>query len=219
MEQAHAYLSYILLVVATVIPIANPFVTAPIFLSLTSNFSPKERQKTATLTATYFFIFLTCFLLFGSHLLTFFGIQFTSLRIAGGLIICYLGFKMLFPAPMVMHENQEQKNCANDIAFIPLAMPYMSGPGAISVVITMAAQINTAETLRDEVFGYGIVMIGIAISALICWVVLSSATKVVKFLGDNGIIAMTKVMGFFLIGIGVDMLVDTVLSIITLHAG
>ncbi|WP_345530735.1 MarC family NAAT transporter [Thalassotalea piscium] len=206
------YFGYILLVVATLIPIANPFVSAPMFLSLTSNFSKKERQKTATLAAFYMFLFLTCFLLFGAHLLSFFGIQFTSLRIAGGLIIGYLGFKMLFPTPLEMHEETKQTTTANDIAFIPLAMPYMSGPGAISVVITMAAQINTSETLRDEIFDYSIVISGIAVSAFICWIVLSGASKVVKFMGTNGIIAMTKVMGFFLIGIGVDMVLDTILS-------
>ncbi|SEL72663.1 multiple antibiotic resistance protein [Colwellia chukchiensis] len=212
MEALQVYFGYILLVVATLIPIANPFVTAPIFLSLTASFSIAERQKTAQLTASYFFIFLTCFLLFGAFLLDFFGIQFSSLRIAGGLIIGHLGFKMLFPAPMLM-ENDQQTKTANDIAFIPLAMPYMSGPGAISVVITMAAQINTAETLHDELFGYLLVICGIAVSALICWLVLRSAPKIVKFMGANGIVAMTKIMGFFLIGIGVDMVVDTILSI------
>ncbi|ASP48309.1 MarC family NAAT transporter [Cognaticolwellia beringensis] len=212
MEQVLQFLSYILLVVAALIPIANPFSTAPMFLSLTQDFSKQERQKAVNLATLYMFLLLSVFLIFGVQLLAFFGIELTSLRIAGGLIIGYLGFRMLFPAPISMPGGLTQQTTANDIAFMPLAMPSMSGPGAISVVIAMAARINTAETLQDELYGYIVVIAGIAVAALICWIVLSAATKVVKFMGVNGIIAMTKVMGFFLISIGVDMVVNTIRS-------
>jgi len=210
MQDITTYLGYISLVVAALIPIANPFSTAPMFLSLTGEFSKQERQKTVNLAALYMFIFLSCFLFFGAHLLAFFGIELTSLRIAGGLIIAYLGFRMLFPAPIATASSSTNATSANDIAFMPLAMPSMSGPGAISVVIAMAAQINEAGSLQSEVIGFAVVTAGIAASACICWLVLSGASKVVKFLGNSGIQAMTKVMGFFLISIGVDMVVSTV---------
>ncbi|GAC14023.1 multiple antibiotic resistance protein [Aliiglaciecola lipolytica E3] len=121
---------------------------------------------------------------------------------------------MLFPAPIATGASNQQGSCANDIAFIPLAMPSMSGPGAISVVIAMASQLNDAGSLRSEVIGFAVVIAGIAVSASICWSVLRGASKVVKFLGNTGIQAMTKVMGFFLISIGVDMVVSTVIVLL-----
>lgn len=157
------------------------------FLSLTANFSKQERQKAVNLASFYMFILLTVFLILGVGLLSFFGIQLTSLRIAGGLIIGYLGFEILFPAAIILPAQTAQGSTANDIAFMPLAMPSMSGLGAISVVIAMAARINMAETLQDEIYGYVVVTVGIAVSALICWLVLSAAGKVVKFMGGNGI--------------------------------
>jgi multiple antibiotic resistance protein len=132
------------------------------------------------------------------------------LRIAGGLIIGYLGFRMLF----LPHTNDETSSnkaqSASDIAFVPLAMPMLSGPGSISVVIAIAAKVGELETTRELVMGYVTIAYGIAISAFICWIVLSASGKLVRFLGQGGIDAMTKVMGFFLISIGMELVVSSV---------
>jgi len=209
MELAQQLFTYMLLVVGALIPIANPFSTAPMFLSLTANFDKAERKKAAKLCCLYMFLLLTAFLVSGVFLLSFFGITLSSLRIAGGLIIGYLGFRMLFP-PHVETEQTTKATNASDIAFVPLAMPILSGPGSISVVIAIAAQVGELATTRELVFGYLTVASGIAISAFICWLVLSASGKVVRFLGQGGIDAMTKVMGFFLISIGVELVVGSI---------
>ena len=101
------FFSYMLLVVGALIPIANPFSTAPMFLSLTANFDKAERKRAAKLSCVYMFLLLTTFLVSGVFLLSFFSISLSSLRIAGGLIIGYLGFRMLFP-PQTDQQNNQQ---------------------------------------------------------------------------------------------------------------
>jgi multiple antibiotic resistance protein len=199
-----------LLVVGALIPIANPFSTAPMFLSLTANFDNAERKRAARLSCFYMFILLSAFLVSGVFLLSFFGISLSSLRIAGGLIIGYLGFRMLFPHDINEEAGPGKVHNASDIAFVPLAMPMLSGPGSISVVIAIAAKVGELETTKELVMGYVTVAGGIAISAFICWLVLSASGKVVRFLGKGGIDAMTKVMGFFLISIGVELVVSSI---------
>ena len=204
------FFSYMLLVVGALIPIANPFSTAPMFLSLTANFDKAERKRAAKLSCFYMFLLLTTFLVSGVFLLSFFSISLSSLRIAGGLIIGYLGFRMLFPPQTDQQNNSIKAQDASDIAFVPLAMPMLSGPGSISVVIAIAAKVGELETSKELVLGYITVACGIAISAFICWLVLSASGKVVRFLGKGGIDAMTKVMGFFLICIGVELVISSI---------
>jgi multiple antibiotic resistance protein len=210
MELTSQLFTYMLLVVGALIPIANPFSAAPMFLSVTSSFDKAERKRAAKLSCLYMFLLLTAFLIFGVFLLSFFGVSLNSLRIAGGLIIGYLGFRMLFPPHTDEEANTSKAKSATDIAFVPLAMPMLSGPGAISVVIAIAASVEELETARELVLGYITVVSGIGVSAFICWLVLRASGKVVRFLGQGGIDAMTKVMGFFLISIGVELVVSSV---------
>ncbi len=91
-------IGYVFLVIAALIPIANPFSTAPVFITLTSSLSRQERHRTATLACTYMGLLLIVFLLAGAVILQFLGIGWQALRVGGGLIIAYMGFRMLFPA-------------------------------------------------------------------------------------------------------------------------
>ena len=201
-------LSNLLLVIAGLIPIANPFSTAPLFLSLTSGFSAEESARTAKLCTIYMFIVLTSFLFVGAFLLSFFGVSLPSLRVAGGLVIAYIGFRMLFPPAIVPTADTTAPGKPEDISFTPLAMPMLSGPGSISVIIAMASEIGDVEQTMYRVWGYGVVTVGIGVSAFICWLVFRASDKVVKFMGTAGIDALTKVMGFFLICIGVEFVAN-----------
>ena len=98
MSLIYDLIGYVLLVIAALIPIANPFSTAPVFITLTSSLSRQERHHTATLACTYMGLLLIVFLLAGAVILQFLGIGSQALRVGGGLIIAYMGFRMLFPA-------------------------------------------------------------------------------------------------------------------------
>ena len=214
MEYTTELLSYVLLVVAALIPIANPFSTAPLFVGMTTGLSKAQRNSVATRATVYMFIILVVFLLLGAVLLSFFGISLSALRIAGGLIIGFIGFKMLFFEDEKTTEEEITMEDANKIAFTPLAMPMLSGPGSIAVVMTMAVTISELASVSDQMIGYGVVTIGIAVSAFISWLVLRASRSVIQFMGTSGIDALTKIMGFLLMSIGVQFLIGGVQSIV-----
>jgi len=87
----------VLIVVLGIVPIVKPFSTAPVFISMTSHVVNAERKHTATLACMYMAMLLLVFLLLGTTIMQFFGISLQSLKIAGGLVIAYMGFRMLFP--------------------------------------------------------------------------------------------------------------------------
>jgi multiple antibiotic resistance protein len=199
---------YIAIVVIGLLPIANPFSTAPIFLAVTTNLDTQSKNKLLKLTCLYMFSILIVFLLAGALILSFFGISVSALRIAGGLIIIVLGFRMLFPQSpqekdnVPIHTYEQAKN----LAFTPLAMPMLSGPGSIAVIIGMAAQISERENILLRLGGYAVVGLGILVTVILCWFVLRSSTKITKLLGNSGIDALTRIMGFILICIGVEFM-------------
>lgn len=204
------FFSYIAIVVVGLLPIANPFSTAPVFLAVTANLDTTSKYKLLRLTCIYMFSILIIFLLAGALILSFFGISVSALRIAGGLIITVLGFRMLFPETKkeqdkVQIHTYEQ---AKGLAFTPLAMPMLSGPGSIAVIISMAAKISEDDSFLLRLGGYAVVGVGILVTVAICWLVLRSSTKIIKILGPTGIDALTRIMGFILICIGVEFTVS-----------
>lgn len=182
----------------------NPFSTAPLFVSITADFDPAQRNRQALLGCVYAFGILAVFLLLGAAIVDFFGISIPGLRVAGGLIISIIGFKMLFPNPPVSHAAGSHPQEV-DIAFTPIAMPSLAGPGSISVVLTAAAHIKSIRPDDWEMI-YLAVIAGMALTLVFSYVVLRAATLLVRYLGRAGIDAMTRIFGFLLIAIGVQFL-------------
>lgn len=200
---------YVLMVVVGIVPIINPFSTAPVFISMTAHVSTSDRRRTATMACLYMGLLLLVFLFLGALILQFFGISLRSLRIAGGLIIAYMGFRMLFPQePTNRQKSTESQHDPQHLAFTPLALPMLCGPGSISVVLAMATEVSQQEILLNKVVGYIVVAVGIILSAFICWLVLWSSGAVVRFLGKSGIDATTKLMGFLLVCIGLEFVLS-----------
>jgi multiple antibiotic resistance protein len=130
--------------------------------------------------------------------MAFFGISIPALRVAGGLIVARVGFGMLSPEPeeeLGAAEHADARRMT-DLAFTPLAMPMLSGPGSIAVTIGMAA--GAESGLEYLAIGGGIVLV-----AYVSWLVLRSAHTVVAWLGPTGVTALVRVMGFLLICVGV----------------
>lgn len=217
MDYIFQLISYVLLVVAALIPIANPFSTAPLFVSITAGLAKGDRNKLAFLASLYMFIILTVFLFLGAIILNFFGISLPALRIAGGLIVAFIGFRMLFAKDEAAEANADKKHtsfeAAKKMVFTPLAMPTLGGPGSMSVIMSIAAQISATDSFSNQLVGYFVVTGGIAISAIICFLVLKASGSLVRFMGDSGIDALTKVMGFLLVSIGVQFVITGVSSL------
>ena len=193
----------IILTLAALLPITNPFSTAPLFVSLTANFSKERQRQQAFMACVYAFFILVTFLLLGSVIVDFFGISVPGIRVAGGLIISTVGFRMLFPAPRVGETGAAELE--QDVAFTPIAMPSLAGPGSIAVVLGAAAQIQSGHPDVWQVIYLGVIA-GMLITLVISFVVLRAASQMVRFLGPSGLDAMTRIFGFLLICIGMQFL-------------
>jgi multiple antibiotic resistance protein len=201
----------ILSTVAALLPIVNPFSAVGLVVSITAGLSEAERAEQVRRACIYMFFILATFLVAGGVIMTFFGISIPGLRIAGGLIVSYLGFRMLFPESTPI-STQEQVEAMHkpDVSFTPLAMPSLSGPGSIAVVLGVSSTIQERGHL---IFGYAFVAIGIAVTAVISYVVLKAATRLDRILGATGMNAMARIMGFLLICIGVQFIINGVTDI------
>jgi multiple antibiotic resistance protein len=202
---------YILSTVAALMPIVNPFSAVGLVVSITAGQTERERTEQVRRACIYMFFILTTFLVAGGLIMNFFGISIPGLRIAGGLIVSYLGFRMLFPDhPSISTQERVEAIEKEDISFTPLAMPSLSGPGSIAVVIGVSSTIQQSGHI---VFNYLFVVIGIALTALISYIVLKAASRLDRLLGATGMNAMSRIMGFLLICMGVQFIINGVMNI------
>lgn len=185
-----------------ILPIANPFSTAVVFLTITEGFEDARRMQQAKLACIYMAGVLIVFLAAGAIIMSFFGISIPGVRIAGGLIVARIGFGMLSadPEQQVSNASREEAAQMHDVAFTPLAVPMLSGPGSIAVTIGMAAE---AHGVVDHLA----IALGIVLVAIVSYLVLRESRRVVGFLGVTGMQAMSRIMGFLLVCVGIQFVV------------
>lgn len=166
--------------------------------------SREHVRQQVNLAAIYLFCTLCICFFIGSSILELFGISIPGLRLAGGLIIGFIGFRMLFPAPTQANNIDINQN----IAFVPLTMPSMCGPGTMALVISGAAQIAELPEEYSRFTIYSGMVTAFALMSLISWGVLKLADPVCKVLGATGIDAMTRIMGFLLVCMGMQFCIN-----------
>lgn len=183
---------------------------AAVFVAVTQRFTEAEARNQAWRACIYMAIVLLVSLFAGALIMQFFGISIPALRIAGGLIVARIGFGMLSPEPDpdVSETQQEEALHMADLAFTPLAMPMLSGPGSIAVTIGTAAG-------AESPWEYGAIALGILLVACVSWLVLRSARRIVALLGETGMAALTRVMGFLLVCVGVQFVAAGVVQILS----
>src|ERR1700681_568575 len=184
-------------------PIVDPFGGVPIFFSLTSSWPAVERRRTALKTSFYVFAILVVFLFFGRFVLFFFGISLPVLKIAGGLIVANTAWGMVTSHSRITPEESHEAEDKEDISLTPLAMPLMSGPGAIGVVMALAANVDSAASYMGMV-------IGIAAIALTVLLFFWLGGPLVRRLGPNAVGAINKIFGFLILAIAVQLVWDGV---------
>ncbi|WP_139736770.1 MarC family NAAT transporter [Aeromonas caviae] len=200
------FFQVIFLALLALLPMVNPPTTATLLLGLSKGMSREHIRRQINMAALYLFATLCVSFFIGSSILDLFGISIPGLRLAGGLIIAFIGFRMLFPSP-----NQSAGIEANqNIAFVPLTMPSMCGPGTMALVISGAAQIAELPAEADRVVIYAAMVTAFALMSLISWGVLKLADPVCKILGATGIDAMTRIMGFLLVCMGMQFCINGV---------
>lgn len=214
MDLVKEFVTYVAATVGALLPIVNPFSAVGLVVGITAHLSEEERNEQLRRACIYMFAILVTFLIAGGVIMNFFGISIPGLRIAGGLVVSYLGFRMLFPDVQPLPSAaQAEAMMKQDLSFTPLAMPSLSGPGSIAVVIGLSSTLRTSRGF-EMVVDYAAVAVGIALTALISWLVLRASGRLNRLLGANGINAMSRVMGFLLICIGIQFVINGVLDIV-----
>ena len=210
MKTTIEFISWVGVALITLVPIINPVSTAVLLLGIGSHLKTEERNRQVLRACVYMTAILVTFLLLGHFVMVAFGISIPGIRIAGGLVIGFLGFRMLFPDEgQITGEGRQEAQQKSDISFSPLAMPSLSGPGSIAAVITMSSSIDGQHGI-DKLFAYGAVVLAIVITAILSWLVLRGAGALRRILGVNGINSLSRIMGFLLICIGVQFAINGV---------
>lgn len=191
--------------------VLNPIGTVPIFVGLTQGDSKQECSRISLWTSINVFLILIISFFIGKYVLSFFGISIDSLRIAGGLIIVSSGFSLLsgkFNKKRGINkkiETDAQKR--NDIALTPLAIPMLAGPGSISLLIAFYQEHHATNELI--IASLAILAIAIAI-----FIILRSAHYLAQILGASGIVAISRIIGFIVVAIGIQYIVSALINII-----
>lgn len=196
---------------AALFSVLNPIGTVPIFVGLTHDYSKKERSRVSLWTAINVFIILMISFFIGQYVLSFFGITIPALRIAGGIIIASSGFGLLngkFNKNKGINKKVQQDiENRNDIALTPLAMPMLAGPGSISLLI---AYYQEHHATSEIIFS----CLAILTVSILIFIILRSAHYLAKYLGASGIVAISRIVGFLTIAIGIQYIISSVLSIV-----
>ena len=191
--------------------VLNPIGTVPIFVGLTQFDDKKERSRISLWTAIDVCIILLISFFVGQYILTFFGITINALRITGGIIIASSGFSLLngkFNKNKGINKKVEQEvQVRNDIALTPLAMPMLAGPGSMSLLIAYYQEHHSVNDLVAS-------SLAILAVSMVIFIILKSAHYLSKMLGTSGIVAISRIVGFLTIAIGVQYIISSVLSIL-----
>ncbi len=196
---------------AALFSVLNPIGTLPIYVGLTQDDDKKERSRISLWTAINVAIILIISYFIGQYVLSFFGISIDALRIAGGLIILSSGFNLLsgeFKKTRGISKKVETDvQSRNDIALTPLAMPMLAGPGSISLLIAFYQEHHQFSDIIVSV-------LAILSISFVIFLVLRSGHYLVRILGASGIVAISRIIGFIVIAIGIQYIVSSVVSII-----
>jgi multiple antibiotic resistance protein len=214
-----AVFSAFLLTFAGLFPIVNPIEAAPFFLALTPNLSNAERFSLARRVAINGFALLLGSMVIGPWLLVFFGIDLPVVRIAGGLVITALGWKLLTEEQWSDHgEASVQPGVPRPVgSFYPLTLPLTVGPGSISVAITIGSRKPDAEFAFPAFALHAIgAFLGVAAIALSIYIAYRFAGNLARVLGTTGLEVMVRLSAFILMCIGIQIIWNgwTALSLI-----
>lgn len=205
----NAYLSFFLVCFTAFFTIINPLGVMPVFMTMTADLTSVQRISTARKAVAVSFFTLLGFALTGEVLFDFFGISVASFRIVGGIIFFMVGYDMLQARlQRTKVPNELVTEYVGDISVTPLAIPMITGPGAITNAIVL---MNQAESTALK----GILFAAIAVVMLMVLLLLTSAGKIMKYLGDTGNKILMRIMGLIVMVIAVEFFLSGLKPIIT----
>lgn len=203
MAQLSAYANALLFTLAALLPIVNPLGTAPIFLSMTADLPVTARRHLAIVVARYSALLLAAAMLIGSYVLELFGVSLPIVRVGGGLLVTANGWRLLNSdekeikagGPAEAWEMEAERR-----AFYPLTFPLTTGPGSVSIAITLGARV------RHQSFEVVADLIGVALVGFSVWFSYRFASKLIAYLGETGTAVFLRLSSFILLCIGVSII-------------
>ena len=194
------------LALSSIFFLVDPFAAIPSFLAITQHADPARRKRMARKGAITCFIVLTSFAVAGQLIFRMFGITLPAFEIAGGLILLLIGLDMLEARrspTQETHGDTVEAAAKEDAGIVPLGIPMLAGPGAISSVMVLVGQVPT-------LWGWqmGAILGAIAFTALVTYLVLAAAARVRQFLGETGIRILVRIMGLLLVALAMQYFVN-----------
>lgn len=193
------------------LPLVNPLTTVALFLGLSGGMSPAQRRSQILRASVYVFIIMSVTWYAGQLVMDTFGISVPGLRMAGGMIVAFIGFRMLFPAH-ASNKGTSADASTSDIAFIPLAMPSSAGPGTIAMIVSAAATARNSPGIPEWVIMVAPPLVFLCVSAIL-WLCLRSSTAIMRLAGQGGLDAFSRLMGFLLVCMGVQFIINGILEL------
>jgi multiple antibiotic resistance protein len=194
------------LALSSIFFLVDPFAAIPSFLSITEGTEPKRRKRMARKAAFTCFIVLTSFALGGQLIFRMFGITLPAFEVAGGLILLLIGLDMLQAKRSPTQEargDTEEAAAKEDAGIVPLGIPMLAGPGAISSVMVLVGQVPILWHWE-----MGAVLASIALTSLASYWVLAGAIRVRQVLGETGIRILVRIMGLLLVALAMQFFVN-----------
>jgi multiple antibiotic resistance protein len=198
--------SYLLGGLLGLVTITNPLSKIPLFVSLASDLDEVAARREASRACLYAIALLAACLFAGVAVLETFGISYGALRVAGGLTVAVIGYRMLFGTADSLFARPAASSALTGFAFFPLAMPGIAGPGAIATVIGISTEIAELPGGALRATAYAATVVSILVTCLMMYAIFRSARPVSRWLGGEGINVVTRLTGFLLVCIGVQFI-------------
>jgi MarC family membrane protein len=191
----------------TLLAVINPLESLPIFLKLLAGQDDQAHRQVARQACLYATILTFFFLVFGTLMLKIFSVPLSMIRIVGGIILMRIGFSLFLPSPgagLDLHAHAD-----GNIAFVPLAMPLMFGPGVLATILGWSSLVR--HPISDF---FSLISISLATVAamLVTYLVLAYAKNLLGRVGPKGIDACTRIVGFFVSAIGMGLVFHGVIE-------
>lgn len=202
-------LGFAVLAFTSLLSIVNPLGAVPIYVAMTASYDPRQRKATLRRAVATGLVILIAFAAFGPLILGFFGITTEAFQIAGGIIFFGIGWDMLqAKRTRVKTTEEEESDCAGkeDIGIIPLGLPTLVGPGAITTVIAINAQAKSAFDIASV---YVAILLVLGISGGL----LAAAPAVSRRIGNTGMNVMTRLMGLLVMVVGAQFEINGVTAV------
>ena len=196
--------AFLALAYTSLLAIINPLGAVPLYLAITATYSKPQRRRTLLRALVTALLVLLAFATVGTLILRFFGITTYAFKIAGGIIFFGIGWDMLQARRVGVKATVEEElegSSKEDVGIVPLGMPTLAGPGAMTTIIALVGQ-------ADEIAERTMVYVALVLVLVTSWLVLAAAPAILRRVSQTGLNVMTRIMGLLVSVIGVQFVLD-----------